>query len=266
MDYACIYRSHVDESKNLLIQSGQDRLARLFFQSLDMSTEPTKSIRSFVRRQGRMTPGQKQALATHWPTYGLGIAHGQQDLHSLFDQPAPCVCEIGFGMGDSLLAMAVDNPAINYVGIEVHQPGVGMLLKNIVRAGVDNIRLYQEDAREVLARCLADESLAGVQLFFPDPWPKKRHHKRRIVQADFLDLIYAKLQPQGFFHLATDWQPCAEEVLEKLLADPRFNNRYGAAYFAPDRAGRPETKFERRGQRLGHGVWDLVFEKQSSAA
>lgn len=226
-----------------------------------MPTEQSVAIQSFVRRQGRMTPGQKKALAEYWPQFGLLVSDGQQDLSAVFDRQAPCVCEIGFGMGQSLLEMAEQQPDINYLGIEVHQPGVGMLLKGMVAHQVNNIRLYQEDARQVLSDCICDQSLVGVQLFFPDPWPKKRHHKRRIVQPQFLDLIYRKLKPNGFFHLATDWQPYAEEMLEKLSLDQRFSNRYGQGQFAPDRAGRPKTKFEQRGQRLGHGVWDLVFER-----
>ncbi len=208
-----------------------------------------------------MTPGQKKALAEYWPQFGLSVSEGRQDLSAVFGRHAPCVCEIGFGMGQSLLEIAEQQPDLNYLGIEVHQPGVGMLLKRMVDHQVSNIRLYQEDARQVLSDCIFDQALAGVQLFFPDPWPKKRHHKRRIVQPQFLDLIYRKLEPHGFFHLATDWQPYAEEMLEKLSLDQRFENRYGQGQFAPDRAGRPQTKFEQRGQRLGHGVWDLVFNK-----
>ena len=163
-------------------------------------------------------------------------------------------------MGQSLLTMAQANPQINYVGIEVHRAGVGNLLKDIAAYQLENVRLYAEDAIEVFNCCITDHCLAGVQLYFPDPWHKKRHNKRRIVQPPFVALIAQKLQPKGFFHLATDWQPYAEHMMEVMSASTQFENAYGVSQYAADRPnGRPLTKFELRGERLGHGVWDLLF-------
>ena len=230
-----------------------------------MTEEPKpylRTVKSFVLRAGRTTPGQLKALEQHWPQYGLTLEQGQLNTHATFGNDHPLIIEIGFGMGDSLLHMAQQNPQNNYVGVEVHPAGVGRLLSAAAEAGVANLRIYQDDALEVLNHCITDNSLAGVQLFFPDPWPKKKHHKRRIVQPAFAALLQRKLQSGGFFHMATDWQPYAEHMMEVMLAIPSFINKYGVGQYADQRPNnRPLTKFEQRGNKLGHGVWDLYFTK-----
>lgn len=227
-----------------------------------MSTDQphNRKIRSFVIREGRMTPAQQRALDQGWSQYGLQLADGKVDYQQVFGNSNPVIVEIGFGMGQSLYDMAEANPAKNYIGIEVHRPGVGALLKLLLNKPLTNIRIYNDDAVEVLARCLPDNALQGVQLYFPDPWPKKRHHKRRIVQPDFIKRIHAKLAVGGYLHMATDWENYAEHMMEVMSQAPGFTNAYGAGRFADDRPNqRPLTKFEQRGERLGHGVWDLVF-------
>ncbi|MCX6123673.1 MAG: tRNA (guanosine(46)-N7)-methyltransferase TrmB [Proteobacteria bacterium] len=225
-----------------------------------------RTIRSFVKREGRLTVGQDRALEKDWPIYGLTLDQGQLDFNKTFGRNAPVIVEIGFGMGQSLVQMAQDHPSQDYIGIEVHRPGVGSLLLTMREQNVDNIRVYQEDAIEVLKQSIPDQSLGGVQLFFPDPWPKKKHHKRRIVQAEFIELIARKLVPNGWFHLATDWQPYADYMMEVLGAAHYFANRYGQDQFAPRPESRPVTKFERRGEKLGHGVWDLLFDRIDNSA
>ncbi|MDF2939794.1 MAG: trmB [Gammaproteobacteria bacterium] len=220
-----------------------------------------RPIRSFVRREGRLTIGQQKALDQGWPKFGLSLEDGPINFEKVFGREAPCIVEIGFGMGQSLAEMAQKYPENDYIGIEVHRPGVGCLLKAILDHDISNIRIYDQDAVEVLKQCIPDNSLAGLQLFFPDPWHKKRHHKRRIVQPEFVQLIWQKLAPNGFFHLATDWEHYAEHMMEVLSADPGFSNAAGFNEFAPRPESRPLTKFEQRGQRLGHGVWDLLFKK-----
>ena len=226
-----------------------------------------RTVKSFVLRAGRTTPGQLKALEQHWPHYGLTINQGALNHGKIFGNDHPVIIEIGFGMGSSLLQMAQDNPMLNYIGIEVHQAGVGRLLSAATEAGITNLRVYQEDAVEVLKQCVKDNSLAGVQLFFPDPWPKKKHHKRRIVQNSFVKLIHQKLQPSGFFHMATDWQPYAEYMMEVMhQTTDEFMNQYGPNQYANDRPNnRPLTKFEQRGNQLGHGVWDLYFTKTTKS-
>ncbi|MDO8954104.1 MAG: tRNA (guanosine(46)-N7)-methyltransferase TrmB [Gammaproteobacteria bacterium] len=229
-----------------------------------MNTEkPFRAIKSFVRREGRLTVGQQKALDTGWSEFGLSLENGPLNLAHTFGRQAPCILEIGFGMGRSLAEMALAQPENDYIGIEVHRPGVGCLLKDIIEQQIPNIRIYDQDAVEVLKQCIPDHSLAGLQLFFPDPWHKKRHNKRRLVQAEFVKLVLQKLQPGGFFHLATDWEHYALQMMEVLSAEPGFSNAAGANEFAQRPISRPLTKFEQRGQRLGHGVWDLLFEKQS---
>ena len=218
-----------------------------------------RSIKSYVLRQGRLTSGQKRALDELFPKYGVSLTKAPCDFKTIFKREAPVVCEIGFGDGASLAEIACLNPDINYLGIEVHTPGVGRLLKTIEREKIENLRLINHDAVEVLSRYVADESLAGVHLFFPDPWPKARHHKRRILNKKFINLIAKKLIPGGFFYLATDWQNYAEQMMEVLSQTKAFKNQFGKGQFAPDRCGRPKTKFEQRGNRLGHDVWDLRF-------
>ncbi len=219
--------------------------------------KPLRQVRSFVLREGRLTKSQEYALEHYWTDYGLECSTGQLNLANVFGNAHPVIVEIGFGMGASLLQMAEQNPQINYIGIEVHRPGVGKLLHGARQKQLQNLRVFCADAIDVLRQCIDNKTLCGVQLFFPDPWPKKKHHKRRIVQPDFLTLIHQKLKKGGFFHLATDWQAYAEEMLTQLSAAPGFINTYQD--YAPKPASRPLTKFEQRGQRLGHGVWDLIF-------
>ncbi len=220
-----------------------------------------RPIRSFVRREGRMTDAQRRAMVELWPRYGVEPGDGILDLPGLFGRGAPVVLEIGFGNGETLAALAVANPQINCLGIEVHRPGVGSLLRRLAAADISNVRVMVADAKDVLAHRLADGSLAAVHLFFPDPWPKKRHHKRRLVQADFVALVGCKLGPGGVFHLATDWPDYAHQMMAVLSASDALENVAGTGRFA-ERGDRPPTKFERRGARLGHGVWDLVFRRR----
>ena len=221
-------------------------------------TERRRPIRSYVLRGGRMTPAQQRAFDQHWSRWGLEHAAGSLDFERVFGRPGERVLEIGFGMGQSLLAMAQASPASNFVGIEVHRPGVGRLLHGMAGQGVDNIRVYCHDAVEVLRDCVPQASLDCVQIFFPDPWHKKRHHKRRLIQAPFLELLASRLRPGGRLHLATDWEHYAQQMLALLEASPQLANSCPAG-FAPRPDSRPPTRFERRGERLGHGVWDLVF-------
>ena len=220
-----------------------------------------RPIRSFVLRPGRMTPGQRQALEYHWPQRGLELVDGVIDSTRVFGREANTVLEIGFGMGESLAEMAGQNPGINYIGVEVHPPGVGKLLWLCAQGGVDNIRVYRDDAVDVLKQCIPENSLDGVQLYFPDPWPKKKHHKRRLVQEEFVRLVASRLKQGGYFHMATDWQNYAESMLAVMALQQNFINCGGLDQYIPRPAWRPNTKFERRGERLGHGVWDLLFEK-----
>jgi tRNA (guanine-N7-)-methyltransferase len=219
-----------------------------------------RKVRSFVMRTGRMTERQKQALETGWPVLGLNLGDGRYDLPQLFGRNAPVVFEIGFGNGDSLLQMAKDAPEKDFIGVEVHTPGVGKLLHHIQDKAVSNLRVCKEDAVEFLTVCIPDQSLNTVQLFFPDPWHKKRHHKRRIVQPEFATLLRKKLTPGGTFHMATDWQHYAEHMLDVMEAAEGWENSQGKGNYLPARPEhRPETKYEQRGIRLGHGVWDIQF-------
>lgn len=222
--------------------------------------KPLRQIRSFVLREGRMTDGQKKAIETAWPQFGLTIQQGHLDLDKVFGRAAPTIVEIGFGMGHSLLSMAEQQPERNYIGIEVHRPGVGTLLKAVNEQALQNIRVYAEDGVEVLKHCIPRQSLSGLQLYFPDPWHKKRHHKRRIVQPEFAELVRQKLKIGGIFHMATDWQNYAEHMLAVMSAAAGYRNSAGPGQYS-ERGARPITKFEQRGQRLGHGVWDLMFER-----
>ncbi|MGZ8244689.1 tRNA (guanosine(46)-N7)-methyltransferase TrmB, partial [Methylomagnum sp.] len=218
-------------------------------------------IRSFTLRQGRLTDGQQKALETLWPVYGL--ESGQAfDKQAVFGREAPVIVEIGFGNGESLAQMAADQPDKDFLGMEVHRPGVGHLLLKLSERGLTNVRIYNADAMEVLDKNIADASLAGVNLFFPDPWPKKRHHKRRIVNPAFMGLITRKLERGGFFHAATDWEDYAQHMLSVLGECPGLENREGKNAYSSRPAHRPLTKFESRGQGLGHGVWDLVFTRR----
>jgi len=220
-----------------------------------------KSIRSFVIRAGKITAGQKSAFETLWPTYGLSLFKGKIDLDLLFGRKAPLVLEIGFGMGDSLFQMASQEPDKNFIGIEVHPPGVGRLMNLVHQAGLSNLRVYMADAMDVLEDCIPDESIDRLQLFFPDPWHKKKHNKRRIMQTIFVQKVFPKLTTGGVLHMATDWQAYAEQMLEVMKLADGFSNLdpNGAYSLRPDY--RPITKFEKRGAKLGHGVWDLLYKK-----
>jgi tRNA (guanine-N7-)-methyltransferase len=217
-------------------------------------------IRSYVLRQGRFSPAQQRAYEDLMPRYGVPYQPRPLDLAAVFGREAPTVAEIGFGMGETTARIALENPETNYLCMEVHAPGVGSLLKQVAEHALTNVRIVRHDAVEVLRDMVAAGSLAGIHVFFPDPWPKKRHHKRRLVQPAFAELAASRLAPAGYIHVATDWQEYAEHVLAVLSATPGLVNT--APDFAPRPASRPETKFERRGLRLGHGVWDLVFERK----
>lgn len=220
-----------------------------------------RTIKSFVMRAGRMTEGQQRGLDNGWPRFGLTLEAGPQDLDGLFGRSAPRTLEIGFGMGQSLLEMAAAAPQEDFIGIEVHRPGVGALLSGLLAQDLSNVRVYACDALEVLRQCVADASLDRVLLFFPDPWHKARHNKRRIVQPAFAELVRSKLKPGGVLHMATDWQPYAEHMLEVMDVAPGYLNLAGDERFVARPPERPITKFERRGERLGHGVWDLKFQR-----
>ena len=228
-------------------------------------SDTRRPIRSYVLRTGRMTPGQQRAFDRNWGRWGLEHADGILDFDARFGRAGPRVLEIGFGMGQSLVAMAAAAPASNFVGIEVHRPGVGKLLHSMVEQDVDNIRVYCHDAVEVLRDCIPPASLDCIQIFFPDPWHKKKHNKRRLIQSPFVALLASRLKPGGTLHLATDWEDYARQMMDVLSAEPALANEFGEGAFAPRPDHRPLTKFELRGERLGHGVWDLVFRHRSTA-
>jgi len=225
-----------------------------------MSSEPSfqQRIRSFIRRQGRLTTAQQFALDNLWDTYCLK-PDVTYDYQQVFGRTAPMIVEIGFGNGESLVDMAKNNPDKNYLGIEVHRPGVGHLMMLLHQQQINNVRIYCHDAIEILENKIVDHSLAGVHLFFPDPWPKKKHHKRRIVRSSFVHLLTKKLVQGGYFHTATDWQNYAENMLLILNAEPSLMNSSSTGDYCERPESRPLTKFEQRGLRLGHGVWDLHF-------
>ncbi|MDA8781592.1 tRNA (guanosine(46)-N7)-methyltransferase TrmB [Porticoccaceae bacterium] len=220
-----------------------------------------KSIRSYVVRAGRMTDAQRSAFETLWPQYGLTLEDGPIDTDALFARRGTKVLEIGFGMGDSLLQMAAVEPETDFIGIEVHPPGVGTLMIGAQAQGIENLRVYLADANDVLNECFAVGSIDRLQLYFPDPWHKKKHNKRRIVQPQFVQQVREKLRPGGVLHMATDWQHYAEQMLETLDEAEGFSNTAGVGQYAPRPDYRPLTKFEKRGERLGHGVWDLIYQK-----
>src|SRR3990172_4456412 len=220
---------------------------------------PLRSIRSFVRRESRITPAQTRALKQLWPRYGIVEGATALDLSTVFGRSAPVILEIGFGNGEALAATAAAHPENNYLGIEVHRPGAGSLLRRLETQGLHNVRVMLGDASEILAQRIADKSLAAVCLFFPDPWPKKRHHKRRLVQPDFAALVVRKLAPGGYFHLATDWPPYAEHVAAVLSRTEGLVDAGGTGWFQKLVAGRLSTRFEQRGRKLGHEVRDLVY-------
>ena len=225
----------------------------------DVKPTHFRRIRSFVKRPGRMTEGQKKAYAEQWPIYGLSVSDGMLDYSAKFKRSAPVVLEIGFGMGASLAQMAVADPDSDFIGIEVHHPGVGKLLQLADEQQISNLKAYEHDAVEVLEQCLPDNSLQRIQIYFPDPWHKKKHNKRRLIQPAFVQQLRQKLAVGGVLHLATDWENYAEQMLEVLSEAEGFENTVGNGEYAPRPEYRPKTKFEARGERLGHGVWDLLF-------
>ena len=219
-----------------------------------------RHIRSFVKREGKLTSGQSNAIEQLWPTHGVNFEPELLNLSELFGRKAETILEIGFGNGLSLAEMAEANPETNFFGVEVHRPGVGSLLVQVKRRNLQNIRVSQHDAVEVLEQQVKDSSMHRIQIFFPDPWHKKRHHKRRLIQPSFVDTLVSKLAKGGIIHVATDWQNYAEHILETLSANSALIN--AASDYVPKPDYRPSTKYEERGRRLGHGVWDLVFAKR----
>lgn len=226
--------------------------------------EKLRRIKSFVVRSSRMTLGQKRGWSEYWESFGVETTDEALDLEKLFDNPNPVVFEIGFGMGNSLFEMARSNPSLNFLGVEVHRPGVGALLAMAGEAGLANLKLACCDANHLIDTMLPKNALHRVQLYFPDPWHKKRHHKRRLVQTEFISRLEPLLKVGGHLHMATDWEPYAAHMMTVLETSEAFKNVAGKGNYSEKPEYRPETKFERRGLSLGHGVWDLVFEKRSA--
>jgi len=227
-------------------------------------SDRSRRIRSYVLRTGRITPVQRRALEEHWQRWGLEYDGRELAYEAAFGRKGLVVLEVGFGMGQSLVAMAQDRPDTNFIGIEVHKPGVGKLLHSMAERGVDNIRIYCHDAVDILRDCISDDSLDAVQIYFPDPWHKKRHNKRRLIQPSFVALLTRKLKNGGTLHLATDWEDYAQQMMHVLSATDGLSNVSGHGLFAVRPENRPVTKFEMRGERLGHGVWDLVFFRNNN--
>ncbi|MEZ7688282.1 tRNA (guanosine(46)-N7)-methyltransferase TrmB [Neisseria sp. 20925_1_37] len=222
--------------------------------------EHKRSIRSFVLRQGHMTAAQQRAIDTMWPQFGVDFQEAPLDLNRTFGRDNPKVLEIGFGMGVATVEIAKRLPDTDFLAIDVHGPGVGNILKLIEEEHISNIRVMRHDAVEVVEKMLEDDSLDGIHIFFPDPWHKKRHNKRRLVQVPFVEKLLPKIKSGGYVHMATDWEEYAVQMLEVLSSFDSLQNT--ATDYAPTPDYRPETKFETRGKRLGHGVWDLVFRKK----
>ena len=229
------------------------------------SRQAHRAIRSFVLRQGRMTEAQERAFEEHWPRYGLEYAGQTRDFDQVFGRRAERVLEIGFGNGEALRYAGTHEPTRDFIGIEVHRPGVGRLLNALAADGTHNVRLYNHDAVEILTHEVADGSLGEIRIYFPDPWPKKRHHKRRLVAPAFASLLARKLRAGGLLHLATDWQDYAEQMWDVLDAEPLLRNEAGPRGYFDRPAWRPQTHFEARGLKLGHGVWDLLYQRQGSS-
>ncbi len=226
------------------------------------SKQHYRTVRSFVLRQGRMTKAQEQALEQLWPKFGLEFKKEALNFSALFENhAAKLIVEIGFGNGKSLAQMAANAPDKNFIGIEVHKPGVGALLMEIEKLQLSNLRCINHDALEVFEHMFPDNSIDGINLFFPDPWPKKRHHKRRIVKTEFLNLLAKKMKVGARFHMATDWQAYAEDAMEVLSTFDAFENESVSGQFSEKPDYRPKTRFEQRGENLGHGVWDLLFRR-----
>lgn len=224
-----------------------------------MTTEQPR-IRSYVLRQGRVSNAQRRAHDTLLPRLGIAFGEATLDLDAVFGRRAPRILEIGCGMGETTVAIAAAHPECDYIGIEVHTPGVGSLLKQIDEAGLSNVRVIQHDAVAVMDTMIPPSSLDGMHIFFPDPWPKKRQQKRRLIQSPFIALAASRLKPGGYLHAATDWQEYAEQILAVFSAEPTLVNT--ATGYAEKPAYRPQTKFETRGLKLGHGVWDIVFRRK----
>jgi tRNA (guanine-N7-)-methyltransferase len=222
-------------------------------------TEPHRPIRSYVLRQGRVSNAQQRAYDTLLPEFGIPFAHELLDLDRVFGRSAPKILEIGFGMGETTAAIAAAHPENGYLGIEVHTPGIGSLLKQIHERGLTNVRIVQHDAVEVLTHMIAPRAFDGAHIFFPDPWPKKRHPTRRLIQPAFVALLANRMKTGAYLHIATDWQDYAEQALAVLSAEPQLRNT--AAGYAARPGYRPLTKFEDRGLKLGHAVWDIVFRR-----
>ena len=220
---------------------------------------PHRAIRSYVLRQGRRTDAQRRASAELLPRFGIPYSREPLDLDRVFGRAAPKILEIGFGMGETTARIAASHPGNDYLGIEVHAPGVGSLLQRIAAPGLSNVRIIQHDAVEVLESMIAPACLGGVHVFFPDPWPKKRHHKRRLIQPPFVALLASRMKQGAYVHVATDWEDYAQQIMEVLSIEPLLANT--ADGYAPRPGQRPLTKFEDRGLKLGHGVWDLVFRR-----
>ena len=225
-----------------------------------VTAAPPRTVHSYAAR-GRLTKSQRRALETLWPRYGVEADTGPLDLQELFGRHAPRRMEIGYGMGDALVAMAGANPDSDYIGVEIYPPGIGSTLKKIDAAQLHNVRLLWGDATRVISTFIPSASLETAYIFFPDPWPKKRHHKRRLVQPSLARMLAGCLEPGGQLHLATDWEDYAAHILDVLGATPGLINSAGAGCYAQRPPARPQTKFEQRGQRLGHGVWDMVFTR-----
>lgn len=246
----------MNDSLNASVNSGSNN-------SVQDSDSHHRSIRSFTLRQGRFTVAQRRAMEALWPIYGLNVADTPPDFEAIFGRGAPLVVEIGFGNGETLAQLAGDQPQTNFIGVEVHRPGVAQLLTRLKERELNNVRIFCADAVDILTNQIADGSLSGVNLFFPDPWPKKRHHKRRLVNPEFISLVARKLKYGGYFHAATDWEDYAQHMLDVLEHCDRLENTAGGSKFSPRPTHRALTKFERRGQELGHGVWDLIFIRRA---
>lgn len=223
--------------------------------------EHQRKIRSYVRREGRFTPAQRSAFESLWPVYGIDVSDVEWNFPNMFGRQSGVFLELGFGDGRVLKTLARRHPENDYIGIEVHRPGVGRLMRELHEEGIQNVRVFSEDGTEVLRKNIRSHSLAGISIFFPDPWHKKKHKKRRMIQPEFIRVVAHRLKPGGLLHLATDWQDYAEQMLEVLMAEPLLKNTSPDASFTERPESRPLTKYEQRGLRLGHGVWDLVFER-----
>jgi len=231
-------------------------------ESIEQEPVKKRTIRSFVVRGGRMTEGQQKNYEANWLVYGLDLDGGRIDYTTIFGRESDVVLEVGFGMGASLVEMAKNAPEKDFIGIEVHPPGVAKLMMLAKEEGVTNLRVYCDDAIEVMANCLPEKAASAFQLFFPDPWHKKKHNKRRIVQPLFSQQVANVLKVGGYFHMATDWQPYAEHMMEVMEEQTNYVNAAGVGEYHPRPEWRPLTKFEQRGERLGHGVWDLIYAKK----